>query len=211
MRPLAARMTPTRQRQFRSSSTPRAATLSSPTNRRLPQPLPHLHLRSCAKATGPARAVATPTLPSGAQSSAERANPKPSRNAQCVQQLRAWCLHCKRCVLSCRGKCNRCGTAKPGGGGGGGGGRGRGTDGGRGRGRVTAAPQGPPGLNAIPPLPAAIDSGVTSMEQQPSAGGCHLALSFGALNLRPSFLRIMCWTESICGLEESFSLRRHVQ
>ena len=46
-----------------------------------------------------------------------------------------------------RGKCNRCGTAKPGGGGGGGGGggRGRGTDSGRGRGRVTAAPQGPPG------------------------------------------------------------------
>ncbi len=50
----------------------------------------------------------------------------------------------------CRGKCNKCGTVKPGGGGGGAGrGRGRGDGGGRGRGRgrdgTEAVPQGPPG------------------------------------------------------------------
>ncbi len=43
-----------------------------------------------------------------------------------------------------RGKCNRCGTAKPGGGRGGG--RGGGGGGGGGRGSVAAAPQGPPGM-----------------------------------------------------------------
>ncbi|EIE25454.1 hypothetical protein COCSUDRAFT_61671 [Coccomyxa subellipsoidea C-169] len=62
------------------------------------------------------------------------------------------CPGCGNTNFSFRGKCNRCGTSKPGGGGGGGGsagggrGSGRGADSGRGGGRVTAAPQGPPGM-----------------------------------------------------------------